>query len=121
MNFRPELAKAVMAGDKTVTRRIVSPNPRSPWYEGGCKLVVGREYAVCPGRGKHAIGHVEIVEVTREKAFVPVMILTHEAKAEGFVGVGEFVSVWAALHGDISGVYDVWRIRFVIAQRSAVI
>ena len=36
MNFRPELAEKVMAGEKTVTRRVASENPRSPWYVGGC-------------------------------------------------------------------------------------
>jgi hypothetical protein len=55
MNFRPELAEKVMAGEKTVTRRLVSDNPRSPWYVGGCSLNVGQDYAVCPGRGKDAI------------------------------------------------------------------
>ena len=43
---------------KTVTRRLVSDNPRSPWFEGGCSLKAGRDYAVCPGRGKNAIGRV---------------------------------------------------------------
>jgi len=38
--FRPDPAAKVMAGEKTVTRRLVSVNPRSP---------------CCPGRGKHAI------------------------------------------------------------------
>jgi len=30
MNFRPELAATVMSGSKTVTRRLLSANPRSP-------------------------------------------------------------------------------------------
>lgn len=32
MNFKPELAAKVMSGEKTVTRRLVSENPRSPWW-----------------------------------------------------------------------------------------
>lgn len=120
MNFRPELAEEVMAGNKSVTRRLTSPNPRSPWYEGGCKLVVGRDYAVCPGRGKHAIGYVEIVEVTREW-FYPDRILSREAHAEGFPTAQDFRETWMDLHGSLDGPVDVWRIRFVIAQRSAVI
>jgi hypothetical protein len=58
VNFRPELAEKVMRGEKTVTRRIASTNPRSPWYSDRCGLKTGRDYAVCPGRGKHALGRV---------------------------------------------------------------
>ncbi|MDP2710815.1 MAG: SEC-C metal-binding domain-containing protein [Solirubrobacteraceae bacterium] len=43
MNFRPRLAELVLAGEKTVTRRATSPNPRSPWYALRCGLVVGRD------------------------------------------------------------------------------
>jgi hypothetical protein len=32
VNFQRELAEKVMAGEKTVTRRLVSDNPRSPWW-----------------------------------------------------------------------------------------
>ncbi len=56
MNFRPELAAKVLDGSKTVTRRRMSDNPRSPWWRGGCKVWFAYSYAVCPGRGKHSSG-----------------------------------------------------------------
>ncbi len=45
MNFRPELAEAVMADPprKTVTRRLVSDNPNSPWWREKCAYRVGQE------------------------------------------------------------------------------
>jgi hypothetical protein len=67
VNFQPELAAKVMAGEKTVTRRLVSDNPRSPWWRERCSLKVNHTYAVCPGRGKHAIGRVRIVSVRQER------------------------------------------------------
>jgi len=73
VNFRPELAAKVMAGEKTVTRRLCSDNPRSPWWWEDCSLRVGKDYAVCPGRGKHAIGRVRIVSVERLRLWVPPM------------------------------------------------
>ena len=84
MNFRPELAAAVMDGTKDVTRRLTSENPRSPWWAGGCSLKVGRDYAVCPGRGKDAIGRVRIVSATLEAAGA---VTDAEAVREGFAFV----------------------------------
>ncbi len=63
MNFQPALARLVMAGEKTVTRRLASKNSRSPWARGGCGLRVEGSCAVCPGRGKRAIGRVTVVDV----------------------------------------------------------
>lgn len=109
MNFRPALAAEVMAGEKTVTRRLVSDNPRSPWNILGCKLKIGRDYAVCPGRGKHAIGRVRIVSVTMQRLGI---LDIHEAEREGFAQVWEFEQAWE----DINGSYDpnalVWRVEF---------
>lgn len=113
MNFQPELAEKVMRGEKTVTRRLASDNPRSPWWRGGCSLVVGRDYAVCPGRGKHAIGRVVVTSVLR-------MRLGHlpesEARREGFASAAEFEAAFA----EINGFYDpdavVWRVGFEVAS-----
>lgn len=110
MNFKPELAAMVMAGEKTVTRRLVSDNPRSPWWRERCSLVVGRSYAVCPGRGKNAIGRVEVVSVRLCRLGC---LSLAEAQREGFERPRAFVEVWEA----INGVYDpqawVWRAEFL--------
>lgn len=92
MNFRPELAAKVMAGEKTVTRRLVSDNPRSPWWREKCSLKLGRVYAVCPGRGKHAIGHVRVLAIRRERLAA---VGLSEAQLEGFGSVTEVREPWS--------------------------
>jgi hypothetical protein len=96
VNFQPDLAQAVMAGRKTVTRRLVSDNPRSPWWRERCGLRPERDYAVCPGRGKHALGRVRIIGVERETLG---HIGEHEAIREGFADEAEFESRFSGLHG----------------------
>ena len=108
MNFQPELAAKVMAGEKTVTRRLVSLNPRSPWSRERCSLVVGRDYAVCPGRGKNAIGRVRIVSV--EQLHLGQRMTTAEARAEGFSSRAEFKSAWIDINGEWSDGVLVWRV-----------
>lgn len=110
MNFRPELAAAVMAGRKTVTRRLVSDNPRSPWWDGGCSLVVGRSYAVCPGRGKPAIGRVVITSVDRRPLF---RLTDDEARREGFEDEAHFAAAFALINGSYDSRAMVWRVAFV--------
>jgi hypothetical protein len=109
VNFRPELAAKVMAGQKTVTRRLCSENPRSPWWTGGCKLQVGRDYAVCPGRGKDQIGRVQIRSVTREPLGHP---SDHEAQLEGLPNAESFESTFEAINGKYDPDAIVWRIEF---------
>jgi hypothetical protein len=110
VNFQPELAAKVMTGEKTVTRRQMSDNPRSPWFRDQCRLVEGRTYAVCPGRGKHAIGRVSVTSVQ--------MTLLHnidgdEACLEGFATREDFVEAWKAINGSFLD-DAVWRIEFEV-------
>lgn len=109
MNFKPELAAKVMAGEKTVTRRLVSDNPRSPWFAERCGLKVDHTYAVCPGRGKNAIGRVRIVSA---RLTLLSRLTDAEARAEGFPDRAAFEAAWQ----DINGSYDpwdsVWRVEF---------
>lgn len=109
MNFQPELAAKVIAGKKTVTRRLCSTNERSPWWSGRCKLTVGSDYAVCRGRGKHQIGRVEILSVTRECLG---RLSDHEAKLEGFNTVADFENAFAAINGTYDPAQLVWRVEF---------
>jgi hypothetical protein len=99
MNFQAHLAAMVMDGRKTVTRRLVSDNPRSPWSRERCSLKVGETYAVCPGRGKHAIGRVRIVSTTLE----PLGVLTDdEARREGFESEEHFCAVFSQINGGLT-------------------
>ena len=115
MNFRPELAVQVMAGRKTVTRRVVSANPRSPWFEDRCSLKPGGDYAVCPGRGKKAIGRIKVTSVTLQHGFDPIQIDEMEALCEGFSSAAEFQQTWLSLQGSLDPL-DVWRIEFEPVQ-----
>lgn len=113
MNFRPELAAKVLAGEKTVTRRLVSENPRSPWWRERCSLVAGRDYAVCPGRGKNAIGRVWIESTNR-------MLLGYltdsEARAEGFANGIEFERAFEAINGSYDPSVEVWCVTFELLR-----
>lgn len=105
--FRPELAAAVMDGSKTVTRRLVSDNPRSPWWREACRLMPGRTYAVQPGRGKVAIGRAEVLSVRRER----LGDVNHaEARREGFADQPEFARAFAAINGWYDKDAEVWRV-----------
>ena len=110
MNFRPELAAKVMGGEKTVTRRLVSDNPRSPWWREKCSLQVGKTYAVCPGRGKHAIGRVQILSVERVALWS--VTTEGEAQKEGFASVHPFADAWVAINGTYDPDAVVWRVEF---------
>ncbi len=109
MNFRPDLAEAVMANPqrKTVTRRLVSDNPASPWWREQCGYRVGQEVAICPGRGKHAIGKARVTSVDR----MPLGRLSGaDARAEGFPHGPAFDIAWAEINGSYEPHTLVWRI-----------
>lgn len=114
MNFKPDLAMKVMRGEKTVTRRMPSDNPRSPWYSGDCALHVGRDYAVCPGRGKKAIGRIRIIDVRLEE--LGRIMEDGEAQREGFGHPREFADVWTAMHNGICFGDLVWRVQFEVVR-----
>lgn len=118
MIFKPRLARLVLAGKKTQTRRPVKAG------EETCRYHEGRSYAVQPGRGKPQVCRIKILEVRRE--------LLHEitypdAVAEGFRTRDEFFDYWRELYktGPLIEV-PVWAIRFcldddaprLLAQRS---
>jgi len=111
VNFKPELAAKVMDGEKTVTRRLVSDNPRSPWFKGGCSLTVGRDYAVCPGRGKNQIGRVRVTDC---RLLHLGDVGEREARREGFDTQREFAEAWAAINGRWDPAALVWRIEFEV-------
>lgn len=125
MNFQPALAELVMGGQKTVTRRVMSDNPRSPWWKGGCKLKVGRSYAVCPGRGKDQIGRVEVISVTQQTlgeafgefgdiAFGQTRGARVEAIREGFPSAVSFQLAWLKINKTYDASTRVWRIEFEV-------
>ncbi len=116
MNFQPHLARLVIAGKKTVTRRIASSNPRSPWNAAGCKLTIGRDYAICPGRGKPAIGRARVLSVR----LIPLGRLSpDEARREGFDSIAAFEAAFTQINGSYDPQVMVWRVQLQRAEQKA--
>ncbi|MGE4425033.1 MAG: ASCH domain-containing protein [Solirubrobacteraceae bacterium] len=113
MMFRPELAAAVMAGEKTVTRRACTDNPRSPWWRCCCSLSVGQSVAIQPGRGKHAIGRATVVSVKRQRLG---HLTPAEARAEGFATPEAFEETFTAINGAYDPNLEVWRIGLAVDE-----
>lgn len=110
MIFRRELAEKVMAGEKTVTRRPCSDNPKSPWWRERCSYKVGKRFAVNPGRGVPRIGEARVLSVRREPL---VLVLgEYEPLREGFSSREDLMKTWRELHGDFDPDLLVWRIEF---------
>lgn len=134
MIFKPELAAKVLAGHKTETRRPVQylgvndKLDHVSLYTAGVKPTqykVGRDYALQPGRGKHAIGRlrVTLVEQTVLGAMTP-----EQAAAEGFVqdedgerhgDIAAFRAYWEGLYGPGTALVTVpvWRIAFELGGK----
>ncbi len=103
MIFRAELLAKVLDGTKTMTRRHVH----------GRTYHVGRDYAVQPGRGKHAVARIRITE--NHTAFLG-EISEHHARREGFPNASAFVAYWRKLYGDFNPSERVQVISFALVQ-----
>jgi hypothetical protein len=100
--FRPELARLVLSGRKTETRRPVKG-------DAPARYRVGRTYAVQPGRTKPGIGRIRVTGVRRE----PLSAIDEEAaRREGFPDRRAFFDYWRRLHGRVDPEREVWVIRF---------
>lgn len=111
MIFKPELAKKVRMGAKTMTRRPIKDtdwdNTLSRYT---CRYKPGRAYAIQPGRGKPSIGRLTVLEVHRETVG---QITFKDAKREGFATTDEFKEYWAAMYGGtFNPDTEVWVISF---------
>jgi uncharacterized protein YqfB (UPF0267 family) len=107
--FRDELAQKVLRGEKTVTRRRMSDNPRSPWYRGGCKYRRGQVFAVQPGRAQLGIGTAVILGVGAVRLG---NISEEGARFEGTTSVAAYRKIWAAINGGWDPDEIVWRLVF---------
>lgn len=120
MNFRPELAEKVMAGEKTVTRRLVSDKPTSHYFRGGCSYEPyggpGGGYSVCPGRGRGAIGRIVVTDVRLEALGY---LTDAEARLEGFSDAGKFEAAFTEINGRYDPSVEVWRIEFEPVREEA--
>jgi len=112
MIFRPELAAAILRGEKTVTRRRISANPRSPWCRSPLRYPVGMEFAIQPGRGKPSVARavVRARYIETLSGFTPL-----DARREGFPTRDAFVEAWKAINGSWDPDEIVHVVRFKLA------
>lgn len=109
----------VLSGEKTQTRRIVKPHDYiNRWHLNGdddCTIneiltprkkptkyetsrnvyLLGKTYAVQPGRGQKAIAHIEITDIRHEDVRC---ISDEDARAEGFDSPLDFLAKWTQMH-----------------------
>jgi hypothetical protein len=105
---------------KCETRRVVNDNPNSPWYRGGCAYHVPRPslerfektYAICPGRGKAAVGRLKL---THEPDLSVVESITDlGARREGFDDRAAFLDYFLKLNRGVDLQTEVWALRFEV-------
>lgn len=116
MNFRPELVDAIRRGQKSETRRVATDNPNSPWSLEACAFVKGHVggYAICPGRGKTAVGRLEL---TADPVLEKLGEMDDEAaRREGFRDLPDFRAYWERLHGYWDPELKVWVIKFDVLE-----
>ncbi len=105
MIFRAPLFDLVLEGRKTQTRRVAAYEP--------CRYVVGRDYAVQPGRGKKAVARIRVLAVRMEAVGA---ITPADARAEGFDTPQDFRDYWNELHGWYMAERLVWVIDFELER-----
>lgn len=100
MIFKPRMIEAIVEGRKFETRRPCN---------GPCPYVVGRTYAVQPGRGKKAVGRIYVWDVEPQHLD---QITEVDARAEGFANRQDFMAYWKQLYGHVDAEQQVYVIRF---------
>jgi hypothetical protein len=111
----------VLNGDKTQTRRVISPNSHairahnnkitSVVVNGRDKWRVGSTYAVQPARGCPQVARIQITAIRSQ---VVKYISTADAIAEGFKNRSEFLNMWRSIHGNDSFDSRVWVVEFEV-------
>src|SRR5688500_13184371 len=91
----------VLAGEKTMTRRLIAQNDtavedanghiQAILSNGRDKFRVGKTYAVQPARGKPQVARIEVLRLGRGSASA---ISEHDARAEGFHSREAFLNEW---------------------------
>lgn len=95
MIFRPELAKLIVEGKKTATRRLVSDNPRSPWAEESDFYPVGKVFAVNPGRGITRVAECEVTGRRIERLYEAT---DADGRREGFPRRVDFLAAFLSIN-----------------------
>lgn len=110
MIFRPQLAAAIVRGEKTATRRLPVDNPRSPWRAAEpLRHPVGSEFAIQPGRGAPRVADAVVTRRAVERLDT---MTVDDARREGFASLVEFCDAWRAINGSFNPATRVHVIEF---------
>ncbi len=93
------MAKLILAGKKTQTRRLA------------CRYVPGRVYAIQPGRGRKSVGQLTVTDVREDERLGDLAL--RDARREGFRTTDEFRAYWTELHGSYNPETRVFVVSFV--------
>lgn len=115
MQFSPDMVDAILSGRKTRTTRPVTGVE--------CTYRVGRDYAVCPGRGKRQVARIRVTNVQKFSDLFAVgsMLGSDEhAHAEGFASWKGFEVKWDTIYpfGTARNIGPVWTIDFELVKES---
>jgi hypothetical protein len=115
MIFGDQTITKLIAGDKTVTRRLWRPGDV---FDGEVvrnrsqiRYAVGQERAIQPGRGKAGVAKLKIKSICMERLGA---VDDDDARLEGFENREAFVRYWKFLHGKFMAATLVWRIEFEV-------
>lgn len=109
MIFSSEMAKLILAGRKSQTRRVVKDS------ELQCRYVPGRSYALQGKRWKADQPRITVLEVRPEQLG---QISLRDVRREGFRTTEEFKAYWVKLHKRFDSEQLVWVISFVLGDQT---
>jgi hypothetical protein len=103
---RPVKAWEVLHDEKVSTARV---GTHMTVY-GRTRFAVGAEYAVQPGRGKKAVGRIQVTDITRSERAMD--ISPAAARREGFATADAFCAAYARLNGEEWLTMPCWVLTF---------
>ncbi len=109
----------ILRGEKTQTRRRIREGDEAirddfdhitgVAHNGRAKWVVGKAYAVQPGRNLAAVGRIQITAIDIEH----ILDATDgDAVAEGYSNRDEFLAAWETIHGPNAFDEYIWVVTF---------
>lgn len=114
MRFQAKLARAIVQGKKTQTRRpvkMIRADDDGRMIQGACKYKVGRDYSIQGASGRSLSGgaRLKVIAVRCEEIGT---ISFEDARAEGFKTRDDFFEAWDRIYPGLDRETRVWVITF---------